>query len=276
MENNKTNNFGQLVLIGSGETSSYGKTLLRKVLQKTNRRHNVTILETPAGFQPNSHLVAQEIANVFTSSLPEFTADVFVIPARKKNTAFSPDDPKILSPLYSSDFIVFGPGSPTYTVQQLRNSKALEIIHQRWSEGASLCLSSAATLAVGVETLPVYEIYKAGADLHWIEGLNLLSESGMKLTVVPHWNNAEGGKNLDTRYCFMGEERFRNLKKLLPPERTILGIEENSAVIFDFTQETLRVIGKGRAVLQKAGRNEELILEKETIRDFNSISSYIY
>lgn len=271
MGKNKDDNFGPLILIGSGETSSYGKTLLRKFFQKENRRYRVTVLETPAGFQPNSPFVAEEIANVFRQSLPEFTEKVEVIPARKKGTAFSPDAPEILTPLESSDFIFFGPGSPTYAVKQLRDSKALEMIVRRWQQGAALCLSSAAAVAVGAETLPVYEIYKVGADLYWERGLDLLAKVGIKLTIIPHWNNAEGGQNLDTRFCYMGQERFNQLKKLLPAERIILGIEENTAIVFDFQLKTLRVTGKGRGTFQNVGKNKEIVLENETTSKFFSL-----
>ena len=101
-----------------------------------------------------------------------------------------------------------GPGSPTYTARQLTGSLAYEIIQARQRTGAALVLASAATIAFGCQTMPIYEIYKAGMDLHWQPGLNYFQQFGLDLVIVPHWNNAEGGAELDTSRCFMGAGRF--------------------------------------------------------------------
>ena len=94
--------------------------------------------------------------------------------------------------------------------------------------------------------MPVYEIYKVGADLHWQPGLDLLGHVGLKLAIVPHWNNAEGGANLDTSHCFMSEERFGRLRQLLPLETTILGIDEHTSCIIDVNRNQWAVRGQGQ------------------------------
>jgi hypothetical protein len=96
---------------------------------------------------------------------------------------------------------------------------------------------------MGTHVLPVYEIYKAGADLGWERGLGLLP--GLDLAILPHWNNAEGGAGLDTSHCFMGAERFAQLRALLPPTTTILGIDEHTACIIDPAGGECRVLGAG-------------------------------
>ena len=45
--------------------------------------------------------------------------------------------------------------------------------------------------------LPVYEIFKAGSDLYWADGLNVLGAFGLELAIVPHWNNTDGGADVD-------------------------------------------------------------------------------
>ena len=57
----------------------------------------------------------------------------------------------------------------------------------------------------------MYEIYKVGEDLGWKAGLNLLGPFGRSVAIVPHWNNHEGGEELDTSHSFMGQERFERL-----------------------------------------------------------------
>ncbi|KKT66604.1 MAG: hypothetical protein UW60_C0021G0020 [Candidatus Woesebacteria bacterium GW2011_GWA2_44_33] len=218
----------------------------------------MAVLETPAGFQPNSEIVANEVADVFRKSLGEFVTSVAVIPARKKGTEFSPDNPIILEPLKQASYIFLGPGSPTYAKSQLEKSLALGMILDRWKNGAVVALSSAAALAAGDYTLPVYEIYKAGSDLYWDSGLKLTSHIGLNLTIVTHWNNLEGGKDLDTNRCFMGKDRFSRLEKLLPVGEMILGIDEHTAVIIDPAAEVLTVWGKDSGWLSVNGTETEL------------------
>jgi hypothetical protein len=124
--------------------------------------------------------------------------------------------------------LFLGPGSPTYTVRQLAGSLVWHMLLARHRRGAAVIMASAATIAVGALALPVYEIYKVGSELHWQPGLDLLGPYGLSLVVVPHWNNTEGGKDLDTSHCFMGRERWTQLETLLPPSVTTVGIDEHS------------------------------------------------
>ena len=98
---------------------------------------------------------------------------------------------------------------------------------------------------MGAKVLPVYEIFKAGSDLYWADGLNVLGAFGLELAIVPHWNNTDGGVHLDTSRCFMGRQRMEQLRALLPASTVLLGIDEHTALIFDFQQGRALVAGKG-------------------------------
>ena len=78
-----------------------------------------------------------------------------------------------------------------------------------------------------------------------MEGMNLLGRFGLDLVVVPHWNNAEGG-NHDTRFCYMGEPRFRKLESLLPEGSSVLGLDEHTACLIDLEKEEVVIRGIGR------------------------------
>jgi hypothetical protein len=99
----------------------------------------------------------------------------------------------------------------------------------------------------------VYEIYKVGEDPHWVPGLDLFRPYGLELAVVTHWNNQEGGANLDTSRAFMGVERMHRLEAMLPPSTTLLGIDEHTAAVLDFAQGTAQVMGLGEATVRRAG-----------------------
>lgn len=245
---------GLVLLFGSGETASSGRKIWDWLLRRLPHSPNLAILETPAGFQPNSALVASEIAAFLEHHLRNYAPRATVIPARRRATAFSPDDPAIVAPLCLADAIFLGPGSPTYAVRQLRDSLAWRYLTARHRLGAPIVFASAAALAASAHTLPVYEIYKAGEELHWQPGLDFLQPFGLDLTFIPHWNNQEGGVGLDTSHCFMGQERFAALQTLLPADAAFVGIDEHTALILDLAAGEASVQGQGVVTLIKDQR----------------------
>jgi len=256
---------GPIILMGSGETSPGSGAIFENVIRQYRLGARIAILETPAGFELNSERVAGRVGDFLRNRLQNYKPVIDVIPARKKGTEFSPDNQSILEPLYSADIIFLGPGSPSYAARQLSSSLAYEIIQARQRTGAALVLASAATIAFGCKVLPVYKIYKAGLDLHWQPGLNFLGQYGLSLVIIPHWNNAEGGTELDTSHCFMGRTRFDELRKILDCRGTILGIDEHTSVWVDLNSNCVRVNGKG-SIHRIKGSEERSISSGQTIQ----------
>jgi hypothetical protein len=147
---------------------------------------------------------------------------------------------------------LIGPGSPTYAVRQWQQTPIPDILKKRIEAGGCLVAASAAALTVGRITLPVYEIYKVGAALHWVERMDILGHFGLHFVVIPHWNNVEGGTH-DTRFCYMGEPRFRKLESLLVEDVSFLGLDEHTACIIDLEKEEVKIKGIGRVTLSKQG-----------------------
>jgi len=244
---------GRIALLGSGETSLAGGRVFESLARVLPTPLRVAVLETPAGFELNSHQVASRVADFLAVRLQNYRPEVVVIPARKRGTPASPDDPEITAPLLRADLAFMGPGSPTYAVRQLANSLAWHRLIARHRVGATLAFASAAVIAVGALALPVYEIYKAGHDLDWQPGLDLFAAYGLKLVFVPHWNNAEGGVELDTSRCFMGRSRFGHLLTMLPPDATVVGIDEHTALAADLDTGMAEVMGAGDVTVLRPG-----------------------
>lgn len=248
---------GQIVLIGSGETAPNMQSVYHSLFQQIEPPIRVAILETPAGFEPNSHHVAAQIGSYLEHHLQNFAPQVTIIPARKRGTEFSPDDPALLEPLYDADVIFMGPGSPSYAVRQLRDSLTWQTLRALHRQGTALVFASAGVLALSTQTLPIYEIYKVGEDLHWKSGLDFFVDFGLSLIFVPHWNNNDGGDVVDTNRCYMGQARFAQLLELLPgggDSHTIVGIDEKTALIFDLAQATCHVLGTGSVTVSRLGQ----------------------
>ncbi len=234
---------GPIAFLGSGETSLAGGRVFEHLARQIQAPLRIAVLETPAGFELNSALVAGRVADFLKTRLGNYKPQIDVIAARKKNTAFSPDDPETIAPLLHANLIFMGPGSPTYAIRQLQNTLAWDVLRARHRLGATLVFASAATIAISQWGLPVYEIYKVGQDVHVVPGLDLFDGFETPLSFIPHWNNAEGGTDLDTSRCFVGMDRFSEWCRQLPEEHTTLGLDEHTGIIFDFQKRECLVMG---------------------------------
>nr|WP_193777254.1 cysteinyl-tRNA synthetase [Oscillochloris trichoides] len=253
MPNAASHGPGMIALLGSGETAPSSGVVYDRLTRHVQAPLQVAILETPAGFQPNSERVAAKVADFLRVRLQNLRPDIALLPARARGSAFSPDDPATTSALLHSDLIFLGPGSPTYTVRQLADSLAWQRLQARHRRGAALVTASAATIAMGRLALPVYEIYKVGTDLHWQPGLDLLGAYGLALIFLPHWNNSEGGAELDTSCCYMGRARFAQLLAQLPSDQTVVGIDEHTGLVLDLNAGHAQVLGRGGVTVMRAG-----------------------
>jgi len=249
---------GLVILFGSGETSASGQKVFDWLLRRLPSPARVAIVETPAGFELNSAQVAGRIGEFLCHRLQNYQPQVTVVPARKRGTPFSPDNPEIAALIPGAHAIFLGPGSPTYAVRQLQGSLTWQTAVACHMLGAALILASAATVAIGAHTLPVYEIYKVGEELHWRDGLDLFRPYGLSLALIPHWNNSDGGVDLDTSRCWMGRSRFEQLAAMLPPGVTVIGIDEHTAVVLDLAAGSCQVMGRGGASVLRGGKERRV------------------
>ena len=208
------------------------------------------VLDTPFGFQENADILTQRLVDYFQESV-----GVTVLPTRLRRA----NEPAAtvataVAAVASASWVFAGPGSPSYALQVWRDTGLRPHLDQVLTRGA-LVLASAAALTAGTHTLAVYEIYKVGQDPHWLPGLDVLGHhTGLRAAVIPHFDNAEGG-NHDTRYCYMGERRLRELESQLPDDVFILGVDEHTGVSFDLDARTATVFGRGGMTVRR-GENE--------------------
>jgi hypothetical protein len=234
---------GQIAFLGSGETSLADGRIFEALAKNLNDTPRIALMETPAGFELNSAQVVGRVGDFMKTRLQNYKPVVDVIPARKKESEFSPDDPEIIQPLLYANLIFMGPGSPTYAIRHLQDTLAWDVIRARHRLGATLIFASAATISVGAHALPVYEVYKVGMDVHAVDGLDYFKDFGVHLSFTPHWNNAEGGADLDTSRCFVGMDRYDEWCDLLPDTNTTLGLDEHTGLIMDFETGMCEVSG---------------------------------
>jgi peptidase E len=157
----------------------------------------------------------------------------------------------------SADYVFAGPGSPSYALRHWRASGLAWALREKVESGGALSFASAAAVTMGAFAAPIYEIYKAGHDPNWLPGLDLLAVAGLRVALVPHFDNTEG-RTHDTRYCYIGERRFRQLEDQLPADAWVLGIDERTALIIDLGEALAEVRGPGRATVRRRGRERHL------------------
>lgn len=237
---------GTVTLMGSGELTRPMGKVHRSLLRDIEGPVRAVFLDTPAGFELN--------ADDISSKACEYVERHLGVPCpvasfKVADRATKRDIASALRKLRLANYILAGPGSPTYAVRNWRGTPVLELVARRVGEGAQLVLASAAAIAMGRYALPVYEIYKVGEEPHWVDGLDLLAPYGLELAIVTHWNNTEGG-TFDTRYCYMGQPRFDALERQLPDSSVVLGIDEYTACILDLGRGEGRVMGAGQVTIR--------------------------
>jgi cyanophycinase-like exopeptidase len=235
--------------MGSGELTATMVEVHKELLGRFGPGARAVFLDTPAGFQLNADQISERAAAYFRERVGR---RLEVASLKSADAAAGYGGEVALAALRRADYILVGPGSPTYALRQWKETPVPAIFAERVAGGAVLAAASAAALTLGRFTLPVYEIYKVGEAPRWVEGLDLLGRFGLPLAVVPHWNNAEGGTH-DTRFCYAGEIRFRALQALLPDDVAVLGIDEHTACVLDLGRGVAEVRGVGRVTVRRGG-----------------------
>ena len=255
-----TRRSGRIVLIGSGEIGPSMAPLHRALIASLPKRAtpaSLVALDGSYDFQTNRAEMGEKIAVFFRSKVGVPTTVVGLPETERAGadlppTAFAPT----LAALDSANLIFLGPGSPTRAVARWADTPIIDRLIARIDAGATLVTSSAGAAAAGTMTLPVYELYKAGLNATWINGLNLLGTlTGIRAAIIPHWNNAEGATH-DTSRCYIGEARLLQLTQDLPAGVAVLGIDEHTALSIDLGTELVSVHGKGAVTIRIAGVGE--------------------
>ena len=248
---------GRLILMGSGEVSNRLVAAHRLGVERAGAREAV-VLDTPYGFQENAPLLSERLTGFFRTSL---SIDAAVASYRSASEGEGARE-RMLAAIRRARYVFAGPGSPGYALATWQDTGLAAALRKLLSDGATVTLASAAALTAGAKTLPVYEIFKAGAGLEWLEGLNLTAHLGLEAVVIPHWNNTEG-QGFDTSRCYMGRRRFQRLRAMLPEGMGVIGVDEHTAATIDFGTGEMSVLGAGGVTL--SGAEDLFVADGETI-----------
>jgi len=241
-----------LVIMGSGETAPTMAKVHRALFERLGPGPiPAAIIDTPYGFQENADELSARTVHFFEESVGRAVA----VASYRSRDVDAVTAATAVARIREARYLMAGPGSPSYALRHWADGPIPSALADRLRDGGILAMASAAALTLGTLSIPVYEIYKVGAEPSWLPGLDLLGPAtGLKAAVVPHFDNAEGG-NHDTRFCYMGERRLRMLEQQLPPGTFVLGIDSHTALLLDLEHRTAAVAGLGSVTVRVAGRN---------------------
>jgi hypothetical protein len=240
--------------MGSGETAPTMVKVHRAVKERLGPDPRGVLLDTPYGFQRNADDLSARAVAYFAESV-----GMVMTPAEVRS-AVDLEGPKgaaLTARVAGAPLLFSGPGSPTYALRQWKGTLVPGLMSEKLALGGAVTFASAAALTLGALTIPVYEIYKAGEDPRWVEGLDLLAALGIPAVVIPHYDNTEGGTH-DTRFCYLGEERLSFLEKEIPEGQFVLGVDEHTAVTFDLDAGEAVVAGRGGITVRVMGRSARI------------------
>src|SRR5262245_39781008 len=248
------------VVLGSGETAPTMVTPHRDVVARFGgMTPKAVLLDTPYGFQENAPEISQRAVEYFAQRV-QLAIEIAGFPgplAADPGARSDQPTPAALARLRAADLVFSGPGSPTYALSTWPGSSVPSAVADQLAHGGAAIFASAAAVTIGRFSLPVYEIYKVGHPIHWLDGLDLLSPIGFgpNCVVIPHFDNAEGGTH-DTRFCYMGERRLAVMEEMLPDDAWVLGIDEHTVLIVDLDARTATVSGRGSLTIRRRGGSQ--------------------
>jgi cyanophycinase-like exopeptidase len=235
--------------MGSGETAPTMVKVHRMLLERVGAP--AVLLDTPYGFQENADDISARAQQYFAQSVGHPIA-VASFPTADVD-AVTHD--RAMARVAAAAYVFAGPGSPTYALRQWVGTPLPGLLATTLREAGGVTFASAAALTLGIATVPVYEIYKAGETPNWRVGLNLLeAATGLRAAVIPHYDNAEGGHH-DTRYCYLGERRLAALEPDLPPGTFVLGVDEHTGLVLDLDARRASVVGNGVVTVRVGGHS---------------------
>jgi cyanophycinase len=231
---------GPLALVGSGEYTTAMDATDRSLLGQLGRPEAARVVVIPTA----SALEAGAPERWNHMGVEHFTALGARVKPLRLLTRDDAYDPQILATLRAADFFYFSGGDPQYLVETLRDTPAWETMRAGHAGGAALAGCSAGAMMLGGYTLAVRELM-SGQPPRWQPALGPLPN----IAVMPHFDRVAQ---------FVGEELFQAIVRSAPAGITLVGIDEETALVRD-TAGSWRVMGRQRVTF--FGGGEQLIYQ---------------
>ena len=141
-------------------------------------------------------------------------------------------DQQVLADLRGADMYYFSGGNPEHVIETLRDTPAWQIIRAGYAAGAVLAGCSAGAMMLGGYTLSVRAVMR-GQPPRWLPGFGVAPG----IVLMPHFDRVAD---------FAGAEMFRAILAAAPPDTTLVGVDEDTALVHlpSDAKQRWRVIGR--------------------------------
>lgn len=205
---------GMVALVGSGEyldVMNDVDTFLLATRGETSKAR-VALLPTASGLEPNGPSSWNELGLRHFKGL-----GINDVRATQIIDRASAADPQQLALLKAVDLYYFSGGNPQYSIETMQGSPAWEIIKAAYEQGAVLAGCSAGAMMLSAQTISIRQMM-TGGNINFVKALGIVPN----VIVFPHFDRMTG---------FIDQQRFLQLLQTIPPEFTVVGIDEKTALV---------------------------------------------
>ena len=205
---------GPVVLVGSGEYLDVMNEIDSYLLETLGGAStaSVVLLPTASGLEPNGPTTWNNLGMQHFRKLGVQDIRATMIIDRA-----SASDPEQLALLRGVTFYYFSGGNPQHIIDSLRDTPAWEIITDAYERGAVLAGCSAGAMMLSGRTVSIRQVMMGG-QMEFVESMGIVPE----LIVFPHFDRMAG---------FLNQQRFQQLLKAIPEGYTVVGIDEDTALV---------------------------------------------
>ncbi len=205
---------GAIALVGSGEyldaMNEVDTYLLNTIGGASTAK--VALLPTASGLELNGPTSWNKLGVAHFKQLG--VSDIRATRIVDRDSAF---DKEQLALLQGADFYYFSGGNPQHTIETLRDSPAWDIISTAYNRGAILAGCSAGAMMLSARTISIRQVMM-GEPVVFVEAMAVVPN----IIVFPHFDRMSG---------FLDQDRFQSLLHSVSELYTVVGIDEDTALV---------------------------------------------
>jgi len=205
---------GTVALVGSGEyldVMNEVDTYLLGTIGGANAAH-VALLPTASGLEPNGPTSWNNLGLQHFKQLG--VKDIRTTQIIDRESAFDAAQVELLQ---GANFFYFSGGNPQHVIETMQDSPAWNVIKTAYKQGAVLAGCSAGAMMMGGYTISIRQAMQ-GSAMDFVPGLAIVPQ----VIVFPHFDRMSG---------FLSQSRFKDLLRAVPANTTVIGVDENTALV---------------------------------------------
>lgn len=214
MTTNPRKSFGMIALVGSGEyldvMNEVDTYLLSTIGGASAAR--VALLPTASGLEPNGPTSWNNLGLQHFKQLA--VQDIRATRIIDREHAFDAAQVELLQ---GANFFYFSGGNPQHVIETMQDSPAWNVIKTAYERGAVLAGCSAGAMMMGGYTVSIRQAMQ-GSAMDFVPALAIVPQ----VVVFPHFDRMSG---------FLSQSRFKDLLGAVPANTTVIGIDENTALV---------------------------------------------